>query len=149
MRECTATAELDGKKQAMSWQEPVMLTGAPRFKNPCEIRVKPGDALVVPFDLVVEQGAGAARALAVDGKVEETYKPVAKHEASNPADRVVVCVLTAEVLEPVKAEWDREIPQFRGPTFELQPGKVTPNDAKPTAVKSRVRGTRPGLLKED
>jgi len=155
MRECKATVEVEGKQQKVSWQEPVTLVGRPRFENPCEIRVKAGGALVVPLDYVVEQGAGAARAFAVNGKVNETYKAAAKAKKEEPTGRIIACVLTTRVLDPVPTERDMELPGFRGPTwtFELQPGKVKreengifepwPDKVEPPAVKSSVRGTQP------
>jgi len=141
LRTCTATVELNGKKEKVIWQEPVMLMARPRFESPCDIRIGAGDALVVPLDYVVEQGAAGVRALVVDGKVQEVYEGAAPKRADDPGRYLIVCVLTAEVLAPVIPERNVGVPQFPGPTFELQPGRFAPPPApmpKPT-----VRGSAP------
>ena len=122
-RECKAHVKTDGRIQEVTWQEPVLWVGGPRFENPCDISVKPGQALVVPLTYRIEQGGATVRARVIDGKVEEKYEPKRRRDDSPGTDLDVVCIFTAEEGEPVEIPEGQEVPDFEGPTFELQTGE--------------------------
>lgn len=77
--ECKANATVGGKKVRLVWQEPVVLTSKTQLPQPCNLRLKPGEALVVPIrldSLVVNRSK--VRALVKDGKAEVTRDQTAR-----------------------------------------------------------------------
>jgi len=105
MRSCSATVPLTKGDMRAKWQEPLVLVGAGRLPTPCEVRVNPGQCIVVPMAYSVHETSASVRALAKDGKVQEELTG-AEWKRGTPTfgKRPCVVVLSAEIVPPKSAE---------------------------------------------
>jgi hypothetical protein len=99
MRSCSATVPLTKGDMRAKWQEPLVLVGAGRVSSPCQIRVRPGQCVMVPMVYCVHGTSASVRALAKDGKVQEELTG-AEWKRGTPTfgKRPCVMVLSAEIV---------------------------------------------------
>ena len=72
---CSATFAIGDAQQTLTWAEPIVRTVASTVEHPCEIRVKPGESIVLPLSRSVDRGCPTLRAFVRSRDVREQYEP--------------------------------------------------------------------------
>jgi len=72
-RSVTARAEVNGKEREIFWQEPAVLEGVGQVSSPCQIRLNPGESILLPLRHTLRLGKAASRSLAQPGTIREQF----------------------------------------------------------------------------
>jgi hypothetical protein len=112
LRSVTARGKVDGEERELFWQEPAVLEGAGRVPSPCQIRLTPGQSVLVPLHHTLFLGRAKSRALAKPGTIREQYDEGTRglrhpDPRGYPLRNEAFLLLTPKFVEPKEVPTDK------------------------------------------